>query len=782
MSEKDLSFKPRPTPRFSSDTVGQGQTAKKHSFSMPARMGHENSDGPERFIPGAFPTDNSPAPNRRQGVRVGTGMMLNDPDEVDRTQLPTSEEPSLSRVGVGSLPGGIKEPGVAILPEERLHPDPYLRGYTALDASSLQKGIQRNRTYELPTTEEPSGSRVGIGSMPGTIHEGGVATLPEERIDGRPYGSGHTGFEKTLGKGHTVRQVHPVHGTKPKKKHSIGSKPKQAPQHAKSPPKSNAKIIVDDQARQALHEQNPIRPSPSKSNTFPSDERTLPGDTIFSATQRARAHDPNFIHGSGGKPASRPIEEPATTTDDQRKKVSQNLATQGSQGLGNAAHVGSSMLQSVEGAAIGALHGAEHVFHNIESSARAYFPDVSKQGAENMLHSLESGAKAHMPSVPSYFRGGNVRAAKNTSQGQHSTPSGGVGGPMNATGSGSFTTSGADAPHSKAKDFAMPDSQPNQHGGTDASETIIHRPRGVEAEYFRIGEFDIYGERLDTDQFVYEDDITTEEGDSIRSRNSEHFFAKADADRDRASDRARGSYAPGDGSKRQGDSPEVLYGYGGVGYYKQGGEGILPGYPTPEGMNKLISDRLKDDHLRATAGSNSAKEKFNTAKSEAVQGPISEGISVDTEHYDDEIKLVKRDPEELKEIPVFEGGASSASGKFEAVFEAAPDEYKTPTDLGSKGSSPYPLEAKEVPVFKSGEPTAVGKYEAVFQPATTGRRVEGPKLAKEEVKWKEYQTSKNVAPTGGLKVGYLGKPVSEEEKALELEQARQAAVRKMGID
>lgn len=41
----------------------------------------------------------------------------------------------------------------------------------------------------------PSTSRVGIGSMPGSIHEPGVATLPEERIDGRPYGSGHTGFE-----------------------------------------------------------------------------------------------------------------------------------------------------------------------------------------------------------------------------------------------------------------------------------------------------------------------------------------------------------------------------------------------------------------------------------------------------------------------------------------------------------------------------------------------------------------------------------------------------------
>lgn len=52
-----------------------------------------------------------------------------------------------------------------------------------------------DKHYELPTSEIPSGSDVGIGSMPGNIWESGVATLPDERINGRPYGQGHTGFE-----------------------------------------------------------------------------------------------------------------------------------------------------------------------------------------------------------------------------------------------------------------------------------------------------------------------------------------------------------------------------------------------------------------------------------------------------------------------------------------------------------------------------------------------------------------------------------------------------------
>lgn len=48
---------------------------------------------------------------------------------------------------------------------------------------------------ELPSTEKPSGSNVGIGSMPGSNRESGVATLPEERVNGKPFGQSHTGFE-----------------------------------------------------------------------------------------------------------------------------------------------------------------------------------------------------------------------------------------------------------------------------------------------------------------------------------------------------------------------------------------------------------------------------------------------------------------------------------------------------------------------------------------------------------------------------------------------------------
>lgn len=64
---------------------------------------------------------------------------------------------------------------------------------------------------------------------------------------------------------------------------------------------------------------------------------------------------------------------------------------------------------------------------------------------------------------------------------------------------------------------------------------------------------------------------------------------------------------PGDGSEtadleeEDGDD-DVTVGYGGVTYYRSGRGDILPGYPTPEGMRKLISDRMMDDQLRLATG------------------------------------------------------------------------------------------------------------------------------------------------------------------------------------
>ena len=85
-------------------------------------------------------------------------------------------------------------------------------------------------------------------------------------------------------------------------------------------------------------------------------------------------------------------------------------------------------------------------------------------------------------------------------------------------------------------------------------------------------------------------------------------FEVIDFERDRASDRARGGYVPGDGSSTAVDRSyegDVVVGHGGVTYNRFGRGGVLPGYPTQEGMSKLIIDRMVHDQLIVAGGKSS---------------------------------------------------------------------------------------------------------------------------------------------------------------------------------
>ncbi|KAG5650093.1 hypothetical protein H0H81_000789 [Sphagnurus paluster] len=94
--------------------------------------------------------------------------------------LPSKEIPGGSRVGVGSLPGNLSEVSVAKLPEERIMEGsipapPRKPAHTA--------GLHlAGSHYTMPSTEVPSGSFGGIGSLPGNYSEVSVAKLPDERL------------------------------------------------------------------------------------------------------------------------------------------------------------------------------------------------------------------------------------------------------------------------------------------------------------------------------------------------------------------------------------------------------------------------------------------------------------------------------------------------------------------------------------------------------------------------------------------------------------------------
>lgn len=95
--------------------------------------------------------------------------------------LPSTETPSGSTIGVGSLPGTSSEISVAKLPEER-----------------RQEGLPSHET-----DHEILGKTGGVGPLPGGPNESGVAICPEERRqEGLPsHETDHERLGKTGGVG-----------------------------------------------------------------------------------------------------------------------------------------------------------------------------------------------------------------------------------------------------------------------------------------------------------------------------------------------------------------------------------------------------------------------------------------------------------------------------------------------------------------------------------------------------------------------------------------------------
>ena len=121
-------------------------------------------------------------------------------------------------------------------------------------------------------------------------------------------------------------------------------------------------------------------------------------------------------------------------------------------------------------------------------------------------------------------------------------------------------------------------------------------PHTIQREYFRSKEYDLDGDRMDVSESLFDDDAS-DQGESIASLlpimsgPTVIDLAGMDYDLGDASEAAR---------RTLGGEPGV--GYGGVEYHLKGHGGILPGFPTPEGMVKLLSERMEDDRLRAAGG------------------------------------------------------------------------------------------------------------------------------------------------------------------------------------
>jgi len=112
----------------------------------------------------------------------------------DYSEFPSTEVPSGSRTGVGSLPGKTSEPAVAALPEEQVgrrklfiveqHNFESSRKffYRGFNAMTVPDSGPMSRIHRAPFFPSDKVSKGGVGSLPGTPNEIDVVRLPEERL------------------------------------------------------------------------------------------------------------------------------------------------------------------------------------------------------------------------------------------------------------------------------------------------------------------------------------------------------------------------------------------------------------------------------------------------------------------------------------------------------------------------------------------------------------------------------------------------------------------------
>jgi hypothetical protein len=205
--------------------------------------------------------------------------------------------------------------------------------------------------------------------------------------------------------------------------------------------------------------------------------------------------------------------------------------------------------------------------------------------------------------------------------------------------------------------------------GFNMSGNKMNPVQTLQREYFRSNECDLDAEKMDTNQLLF----GSHEGESIVAPASSDFGTN---DRDAVSDRARANYNPGDGSRaarRSLGEGDIGVGYGGVEYYLEGQGEILPGYPTQEGMKMLISQRMKDDRLRAAAG------VFST--SHAIL--ISVDKPMKAENHSSTSSPMTGSNLSAERENVVRGGSQSMRGKSKFSNGAARDSFR---ELVSEGS------------------------------------------------------------------------------------------------
>lgn len=554
--------------------------------------------------------------------------------------LPSTERPSgsLGGVGVGSLPGSNTEAGVARTPEERkleqaMHPwgtgigHHHHHRHAHIPDHELWPGA--NRHVDMPSTEHPSGSLggVGVGSLPGNNNEAGVAILPDERKAEHLSSQHHLHIHHH---GHSVGHRIPDHELWPGTNHQVDMPSTEKPSGSlggvgvgslPGPTGEVGVALLPDERRMmpGKHHKNHIPdhalwPGKSHHVDMPSKEKpsgplggvgvgSLPGDiteegvallpdervggdvtiALGDAKIVAAAHEATSASTIREKGPHRPglREEPLTIFNaDEKAELSREEEEERREGQRRGEERMKMMedtVHRVEEAASNVFHEAATVMHEVEEVVEEVAEEIY-HGAERVLHDAGEKAKAYVPASVGAYLPGRDRGRTVTGPGDESVEE--------------ITIAGTTIPLYPREEWHLkPTLQYNESG-----QRVVLNEQGEEE--------------------VVEEEESEEEGwDGYGGMSSKE---------------GRGKVEKGMGSEQRvetvGGRPGVEVGYGGVEFRREAGDqGVLPGYPTPEGMRTLVSDRMRDDRLRAMQGfSPSASPSESGASTRAVRGSVSD--------------------------------------------------------------------------------------------------------------------------------------------------------------
>ncbi|PPR04890.1 hypothetical protein CVT26_012711 [Gymnopilus dilepis] len=277
-------------------------------------------------------------------------------------------------------------------------------------------------------------------------------------------------------------------------------------------------------------------------------------------------------------------------------------------------HSSKGVLDTLETTFMGAVHGAEHVIHDLEEQAKAHM---------------------HLPGRHSARQGSSEDKVVSDEKGRE----------------------------------ASPVSDHETSAVTPGKPVIIKRRPSNSPEY------DMYGDPVNYRQWIFEEDLSVESLDLAARTQCEQAFARG-----RASKALPRRSATLDILPTEGRAPDIYVHHAATDIHRTDSreKNMLPAHSTPKATS---SDNDADECHSVDTDSEPESVPTQCSASCSVRAVRGSEVPSVASSSDTDLSLSGRFVEEIRERPVFEGGQTTAAGKYEAVFEPI-IEPESQTDTG----------------------------------------------------------------------------------------------------